>query len=221
MASRKILLASSAGAMLLLVACDHSAKIARAPAPEAARAEAKGSRLGPWSDETDATQSSPTEDPADGADATPSASPLGMLNKPEVAFLIDYTQCDLYRRAAESCAKEANDLARHAECLARARDEVPVDVIRFKTDDAGNRWWVTYKRHGSVLAEEHSSEVSFVNVAPHSVTLALQGPELGRRPIFKSASRIVVSVPDVYTLELDEPKLGHLVYRAKVGLVGP
>ena len=41
----------------------------------------------------------------------------------------------------------------------------------------------------------------------------------GKRQLFKGLSRIEIGVPNEYSVEVQDPEFGHLVYDAKVGLV--
>ncbi len=162
-----------------------------------------------------------TEPPkAEEPPSKPSTPPRDILTATEVAFVVDYSSSDAKDAADEKCeAEAAGDMAKRSACMTKARDEFLADVIRFKK--AGSKWeWVTYKRKGSALSEVHTTTFEFGEETANSVVLLPKGKDQGERPLFKGASKIVIKVPNDYSLELDDPKYGHLSYTAKVGLVG-
>ncbi len=233
MSTRISLFASSAVVALAMSACGG----VRAPqteyprGPESLRAEPKASTSEGWG-----SASSPSADPAhdtgtnvdEQAAQQPAAhhlerarSAADVLTAPEVVFMIDYANTDAYREAATGCAATFGDaLEERSQCLRAARAQFSADAIRFTTDEKGQLWWVTYKRHGSELSEAHASPVEFVTVEPHRVIMTVKGPEQGQRPIMRDRSRIAIAVPDEYSIELRDSHFGRLVYDAKVGLVG-
>jgi hypothetical protein len=145
---------------------------------------------------------------------------MDVLTAPEVAFMINYVSSAPKQAAEKSCDQEAaGDPQKRAECLSKVRDAFQADVLRFKKE--GNRYvWTTYKRSGSVLSEVHTVPVEFTNESANSVTMKLKGRDTGKRPIFKHAKEIVLSIPNDYSIVVEDPELGRLVYEAKVGLVG-
>jgi hypothetical protein len=79
---------------------------------------------------------------------------------------------------------------------------------------------VTYKRKGANLSEVHTTSIEFGEEGANSIVIAARGREQGERPLFKGATKIVIKVPNDYSIELEDPKYGRLLYDAKVGLVG-
>jgi hypothetical protein len=47
----------------------------------------------------------------------------------------------------------------------------------------------------------------------------LTGKQKGTRPLFRGKNEIVISVPNEYSLEFDDPEFGRLRYDAKIGLI--
>ncbi len=154
------------------------------------------------------------------APSKPSTAARDVLTATEVAFIVDYANSEARETALEKCETEAaGDMAKRSACMTKARDEFVADVIRFKKE--GAKWsWVTYKRKGSSLSEVHTMTFEFGEETANSVTILPKGKDQGERPLFKGASKIMIKVPNDYSIEMEDPKHGHLSFTAKVGLVG-
>jgi hypothetical protein len=148
-------------------------------------------------------------------------SPIEILTARDVAFQVDYANSAARHQAEADCTKEAKgDPSARSAGLEQARDKFQPDVLRF-TKDAQGKWaLVIYKLRGSDLSEVYLGSVDFADQTPDSVRLKLTGRERGRRPLFKSGKNLI-RVPNNYTVEIDDPGLGHLTYHAKVGLAAP
>ena len=234
MCRSSVLVASSALVLAAALGCGGRSK-PEVVAPEAARAEQKTSSPRNWvelrrNDESAAQPAEPSSqakvfeqhaahEAHHDSDRSPAAVPKG-LTHPGVVFVVDYPLTDAYQRAAESCNAVAGDNeAKRAECLAKVRERFTADVIRFKQDDDGRLWWVIYKRKGEDLLETHSTRVELDVSTPQRVTMTTVGHGKGRRPLFKGLTRVEFGVPNEYSIEIEDPELGLLVYDAKVGFV--
>jgi hypothetical protein len=149
-----------------------------------------------------------------------SSSPRAILTAPDVAYIVDYANSAPKQAAEEKCEAEAEgDLAARAACMTKARDEFLADVIRFKKE--GAKWvMITYKRKSSNLIEVHTTTFDFGEEKENSIELKPKGAEQGQRPLFKGMNKMLIKVPNEYSIELDDPKHGRLRYDAKVGMVG-
>ena len=151
----------------------------------------------------------------------PSRTPSEIIGAASVAFIIDYNASAPKQAAESSCSAESgDDPAKRAECMQKARASFSADVLRFKRDQQGRWWWTIYQRIGASLPEVYKAQVEFAGETQGKLNLRIKGSESGRRPIFTGTKQIAVSVPNDYTLVLDDPKFGRLQYDAKVGLVG-
>jgi hypothetical protein len=157
--------------------------------------------------------------PAVEEPSKPSRPALEILTGPDTAFLINYASSTPSETARKACAQKAPDDAQAgAECASKARDDFKADVVRFRKQRG--RWlWTTYKRVGSRLDETHSASVELTESTPSSVKLKILAGEKGMRAIFKAQREITINVPNDYSLFVQDPELGKLVYEAKVGLV--
>lgn len=236
MCRRLVGIASISIAVSAALGCAGSARPGKL-APESARAEPKASSLEHWTEErsaaispaappeTDGAQAKiATEAPAPALPPEPERSPTAVieaLTAPGVAFVIDYTLTDAYRKASERCESEAGeDEAKRNACQHAARRSFAADAIRFHEDDDGQLWWVIYRRQGDELVETYSAKVEFADVGTSSVTVVVTSAGKGKRPILRDVRRVAIGVPNEYSIELEDFELGHLVYDAKVGLVG-
>lgn len=227
--SRRISLLTTLFAPLLA-----SCAAAPAPAP-ASTSQAPASAAAPAPAPVESAEPAPAPSAAEQDPAPPAAepapepappepklssSPRAIITASEVAFVINYPGSDPSQTAQQSCAEQAkDDLAKLAACKSKARDEFLADVIHFKKSESGKWSWLVYKRKGSNLSEVYSAPIDFGEETDKTITVQIKGGE-GTRPLFKGSPKFVVTVPNDYSIELQDPRLGRLVYDAKVGLVG-
>ena len=222
-------------ASLLVLACAARSEappptaVPEAPPPASAATEIPSAPEPPAKAEAPAEPTTPS--PSDAAPGAAAASPepappapsrpLGeLLSARDLAFMIDYPASAVREAAETACGAAGDDPAKRAECMTKARNDFQADVLRFRKDEQGRLFWVTYKRAGNTLTEIHTVRVEFTDPKPDSITLVPKGPDTGKRLLFKGAKKITLSVPDESTLVLEEPVLGKLVYKGKIGLVG-
>lgn len=157
--------------------------------------------------------------PADDAQpGKPARSAIDILTSPDTAFLINYAGSGPMETARQACTeKSGGDPAAQAKCLTDAREAFKADVIRFRKD--GSHWsWTVYKRAGNRLDEVTSGRVTMTETSPGSVNIKFV-TDKGLRPLLKNKREAVISVPNDYSFELDDPDWGKLMYEAKIGLV--
>jgi hypothetical protein len=141
----------------------------------------------------------------------------------DAAFLIDYANSDAKARAQAACAKEADAERSHA-CEEKARDAFQGDVIRFKRGPDDKKDWaktvslVIYKRNGSALREVSVGTVELSEEGADGVRVKL-GKQKGARPLWRGQPTVLITAPNDYSIEFDDPEYGHLRYDAKIGLV--
>jgi hypothetical protein len=133
---------------------------------------------------------------------------------------VEYANSDAHGKAQAKCdAESQEDPEKRAACLAKARERFTADVLRFARDQGGRVTLKIYKRSGSNLSEVHVAPVELVEDAPDRVRVKWKSAGKGARPLFRTQRDAVLTVPNEYSLELNDPELGALTYSAKVGLV--
>lgn len=168
---------------------------------------------------------SAAEPPADAgaapAERARSQYPIAMITARDAAFLIDYSNSEAKQKAAEACEKEsAGDPEKKGACLTKARDKFLPDVLRFRKDSETQTSLLVYKRKGTALSELWVGLVSLSEPSPDSVKVTFLNKGKGYRPLWQGTkSDVVIQVPNEYSIELDDPALGHLRYDAKIGLI--
>ena len=146
-------------------------------------------------------------------------APSDMLTARDVAFLVEYGSSDARERADADCEKESKgDAAAQAACMSKAREKFLPDVLRFVKDEKGKVTLLVYKRSGSSLREVYLGAIEFKNESGDKVQLRFTGREKGTRPILRRGDP-TISVPNDYSIEIDDGELGKLTYSAKIGLV--
>jgi len=159
--------------------------------------------------------------PLEPAETKRSQAPINMLTARDAAFLVDYANSEAKQKAQKACEAEAKgDAEKQGACLTKARDKFQPDVLKFRRDSETKTSLLVYKRSGSTLRELWIGGVELSEPSPDSVKVKFVGSGKGARPIARGRSDVVIGVPNEYSIELDDPDLGHLRYDAKIGLVG-
>jgi hypothetical protein len=221
--------------LLLMLACATTTPLASpAPgppsmsAPPAASVQSSSLKGAPTSAPAPAAPeaTAPTEAPSVPPEPSPEPSspklsqePVNLVTARDVAFLIDYDNSTPKKTAEAACEKEAEgDPKMFAECLDKHRNQFKADVLRFVKDESGRITLTIYKRTGTSLNELSVSSIQFLDETDTSVSVKLTGKNKGQRPLFKSGVGSI-TVPNEYTIEIDDKDLGKLSYSAKIGLV--
>jgi hypothetical protein len=215
--------------LLLLVACGGPAAPAESakPSDSAAAPAAKADDEKPADDSKNAdadkpegdakpADSKPADNPTDGPKATRSAQDI--LTAPDVVFMFSFNDSDVKQTADSKCtASSGNDAKKMNLCMAKARKGFDVDGYQFKQKD--NKWyWLTLRTKGKVLTTMHKFEIEFGPEKEGSVTFKPKGKDAGAAPGHTPAS-VTFAIPNDYQIVMNDPKLGKLVYEAKIGIL--
>jgi hypothetical protein len=208
--------------LLLLVACGGSSAPAETPKPadsaDAAAEKADDTKADAGDadkPDTKAADSKPAAKPSDdGPKATRSAQDI--LTAPDVVFMFAFNESDVKQAAESKCtASSGNDPKKLNQCMAKARQGFAVDGYRFKEKD-NKWWWFTLRTQGKVIHTLHKFEIEFGPEQQGSVTFKPKGKDLGSAP-GRSPGSVTFGVPNDYQIVMNDPKLGKLVYEAKIG----
>jgi len=212
--------------LLLIAACGGSPA---AKSPESAEADKETSADKPEakpddaSDKGDKSDSEKTDTKKpEGKSASdgpkPSRSAQEILTAPDVVFMLSFNDSDVKQTAETKCtASSGNDPKKLNGCMANARKAIDIDGYQFK--EINGKWfWLTLRTQGKTLHTLHKFEIEFGPEAEGSVTIKPKGKDLGSKP-GKTPGAITIQVPNDYQIALNDPKLGKLVYEAKIGLL--
>ena len=169
------------------------------------------------------------EEPAPAAMPEPIVHALDVLTGRETAFLIDYANSGAKEHAEKACASatasnvKPEDEAEHRKnvdaCMQKERAKFTADVLRFRKDDKGRGTLTIYRRIGSSLPEMYVAKVEYKEGEHHSVKVIVKAGMSGVRPICRDKQDLDVTVPNGYSIELQDSVYGKLTYEAKIGLV--
>jgi hypothetical protein len=165
------------------------------------------------------TANTPVEPTSSETSSPSTQSPIALITLPTVAFQIEYEDSAPRRKAEAACKIQTKeDTQAMAACLQKARDQFLPDVLRFKKGSQGRWLVVIYKRSGTDLRELYTGSVELTDEPSSTVRLKVTGREQGQKPLFKGRTSALITVPNEYSLELEDPQLGKLIYGAKIGL---
>jgi len=201
------------------------------PPPPAAAPEAAAEAPPPKPPEPPAPASEPEPEPEAAPTAKPPPEPeptaptrpaAEIITEADTDFLFDDSASALKEAARQKCegdAANAGDPKLVATCMQKERNTFSGDVLSFQGAE-GVYKLIIYKRSGSRLDEVYRVPVTIKEQNPTTV-LVTPTPKTGKgaRPFYIGQKDFTVLVPDNYTLIIEDPTLGKLVYRAKVGVV--
>lgn len=209
------------GAFALVTACGGGA--ASRPAAEAPpKKEAPATETPTPEAESEAPAAGGGE-PADqpGSAATkPTRTPIETLTAAKMAFVINFSSSAMGEAVEAKCDKSAgDDPKKRAACISKEKGEFLADVIQFKKDDKDRHWLIIYRRKGSALTVLSRSEIQFSDEKENSVAINVVGKDKAPRVLFTHKNKFLVTVPNDYSIELDDPRYKKLVYDAKIDIV--
>jgi hypothetical protein len=146
-------------------------------------------------------------------------SPHDIVTSADVIFMFSFNSSDISDKTEKRCDSEAgSDAKAHAECMRAVRDKIGIDGIQFKQDKKGAWWWITLRRKGSSLMALHRIEFDFGEEADFSINIHPKGKDQGLAPMARVPKEVVISVPNEYSIALDNPEWGRMVFEAKIGI---
>ncbi|MEI9949871.1 MAG: hypothetical protein WDO74_13040 [Pseudomonadota bacterium] len=211
--------------LLLLAACGGT-PAAKNPNPESdpgttsEKTEAKADDAPGTGDKPDAEKADAKkpDGKAESDGPKPTRSAQEILTAPDVVFMLSFNDSDVKQAADTKCtASSGNDPKKMNGCMAKARKAIDIDGYQFK--EINGKWfWLTLRTQGKTLHTLHKFEIEFGPETAGAVTIKPKGKDLGSKP-GKTPGSTTIQVPNDYQIALTDPKLGKLVYEAKIGLL--
>lgn len=205
--------------LIALAGCGGQKPPANAPsAPASASAAEPAAPAAPAPEASASSARAPDESGSDDASGPkPSQPPIDLMTQTDEAFVIDFSSSDIGDKAKRAC--KSDNPAKTAKCRKHKRNKFLADVLQFKkTDDKVT--FTIYKRHGKRVTKLNSNEVKLTQKSDNTVTVEITGKNHKPRVLFSRARKFEVTVPNDYSIELNDPKYGKLVYEGKVDILG-
>jgi hypothetical protein len=141
-----------------------------------------------------------------------------ILTAPDTIFMFSFNQSDIKDELEKQCDKEAKDNPKkRADCMTKAKKKIDFDGIAFK-QEKGTWYWLTISRKGKVLTNLHKVPIDFGKEDEHSIVLKPTGKDEGKAR-GGAPGETKVEVPSEYEIVIQDPKLGKMVFEAKIGLI--
>jgi hypothetical protein len=145
--------------------------------------------------------------------------PRELITAEDTAFEVNFTSSEIGERTEQQCRAQAGeDMQALTQCKREARDKFPVTIQRF-VEKQGTWWWITYERRGKQLVPLHRIPIDFGEETANSVTILPKGKDQGLTPLSPLPRKVVINVPNSYSIQIQDPQHGMLSYGAKIGLV--
>jgi hypothetical protein len=159
----------------------------------------------------------PQEEPAKEEPPPPRKAAKDFLLEPGWDFVLSYADSDIKAKTAEECeAKSKGDENKAKACETSAEADMANDRLKFAKDDKGS-WWIV------LLGKQKGKEIIYtklqVEIAAEEtdkLVIKPKGKDLGKKPIKKLPGELAVEMPDEYSVILEHPDRGKLVYKVKV-----
>jgi hypothetical protein len=190
-----------------------------AQAPQAAQTESAAPAESTTSHAAPAAAPKPVaEAPAEKpADPVITLTVADRVFAPRMAYSLNYPLSGAKDMAEQKCSAKFPAPEAKAACLDKERGKLSADVLVFEKDDKG-QWVSIYKRSGNALSQMSKSKVALGEDTTENLSVKVENDN-GWRPLFAGKKRFDVRMRDEYSIELDEPQFGRLVYEARIGMI--
>lgn len=191
------------------------------PKPAAPESHSQATASRPAASES--KEAAAQQPPADSTSETP-ADPVitrtlsDRVFAPRVAYMVNYPVSGAKDAAERKCSVKFPEPGQwKSACLEKERGRFTADVLVFEKSDEG-QWIIIYKRNGNALSQMSKSRVSLGQDTPEKLSVKVEADN-GWRPLFAGRKAFDVKFRDEYSIELEEPQYGSLVYDARIGLI--
>lgn len=217
---------SCASLVLALAGCGGSKPPAAAPSPAPAKPAASATQAAPApapsasasaAPASTSTASAPESSSSNSPGEALGQTPIELLTQSGEAFVVDFDGSDVGAKTKKAC--QSSKPARAAKCREHKRSKFLADMLQFKKHKDGKLTFTIYKRRGDRVTRLSTDNVKLKQKSAHSVAVQVIGKGHGTRVLFIHSRKFVVTVPNDYSLQLQDPRYGKLVYDGKVDVL--
>jgi len=155
-----------------------------------------------------------------GGDGLRKASrpPAELITGPNLVYVFNFKESPVGIAAKEKCEGQfSDDRAAYGACLEKARNKVPVELVRFIKEPDGDHWYVTYNRYKGNLLKWHRVQFHPGKETEDRLTINLIGKDMGIAPMAKVPAHLEIELPNDYSIVVNDPDIGAMMFDAKVG----
>ena len=193
-----------------------TAKLAPPPNRPAVAAQDEAVESAP--SEASATSSDGESDTTEDEAYRLERSPREVITTPDTTFSFNFTSSEIGEQTEARCRAEAgDDMEAYAGCKRKAQDKLGQKILRF-AEKRGTWWWITYERRKNQLITLHKIPFEFDAETANTVTIRTTGKDKGLAPMARVPRKVVVTLPNSYSIELTDPKYGRMVYETRIEL---
>jgi hypothetical protein len=143
-----------------------------------------------------------------------------ILESADSVYFVSYEESDVGKTGEENCAKESGgDPQKNSACMSKGRQSVEGLGYRFKKKGEVTTCTIL-RRQGNSLTTMHKFRYKYGDETETSIIIKMDGKDDGPIKWEKVPSEFKVEVPNDYTMVIQDPKYGRLVYYAKAGIPG-
>jgi hypothetical protein len=197
------------------------------PAPQASTAPAGSSDPAATQAADDAQKAAASEPaakppPQDIMLEKPTRPVRSILESADTVYFVSYEESDVGKTGEANCAKESGgDPQKNSACMSKARQNVDGLGYRFKKNPKNEVTTCTIlRRQGNSLTTLHKFRYKYGDETETSIVIKMDGKDDGPIKWEKVPSEFKLEVPNDYTMVVQDPKYGRLVYYAKAGIPG-
>jgi hypothetical protein len=147
-----------------------------------------------------------------------SRPPMDLLTGNNVVYVFNFAGSAKGEAAKAQCESQGQP-AEVRECVANERSKIPVESVRFVKDAHGQYWWVAYNRYKGNLLKWHKVQFLPGKADADTISLSLVGKDKGIAPMARVPASLKVELPNDYSIVINDPELGQMLYDAKIGLM--
>jgi hypothetical protein len=195
----------------------------QASAPASSADPAVGMPTPDDAQKTAAAEAAPAKPPAQDIMLEKPTRPVrSIIESADTVYFISYEESDVGKTAETNCAKESGgDPQKNSACMSKARQSLEGLGYRFKKNPKNEVTTCTIlRRQGNTLTTLHKFRYKYGDETETSIVIKMDGKDDGPNKWEKIPSEFKLEIPNDYSLVVQDPKYGRLVYYAKAGIPG-